>query len=171
MFFVMKTWLQTILLSFCILFACACGQSEAYFAVQPEDSEPVGPGGGKADDPFRTFEMSDTSLTFEGEGYESTIILDTTNQIDDSFGKGATSCRHNTKLGGLTIDWDGEASVVWARERSGELKGTWRKAQLEVDDNGSYKVRVDSNLEATAFDVYFENPEALDFVLIQPVEP
>lgn len=170
---VMKTRLLThlTLVLFCLGALQACGSSEAYYAVQDEPGDTLPPDG-KADSPVdEQFSMSGTSLNFEGEGYDGTIVLNSSAEISDSFGKGATACRHTVMLGGLTIDWEGSKTTVWARERSGAIEGKWQRAELEVEDGGSYKVRVVGTLGASSFDVYFEEPEALDFVLIQPVEP
>ena len=175
-----RTMIVLSLLAFIGFFSTACGQSEAYYAVQgDEDNTTLMPDGqidGKADTVVpegetANFDLSGEMLRFDTNDYDGVIVLENASDIEQKFGQGATWVRHTNQLAGLIITWDGAQSDVWVRPRSASVKGKWAKATVEVQEAGTHRVSFRNDLQSESYDVFFTNPEAMSFLLIETIAP
>lgn len=174
------TMIVLSLLAFIGFFSTACGQSEAYYAVQGENDNttlmPKSQVDGKADtvvpdSEAADFDLSGEMLRFDTNDYDSVIVLKSTSDIKQKFGQGATWVRHTNQLAGLIITWDGAPSDVWVRPRSASVKGKWAKATTEVQSASTHRVSFRSDLQSNSYDVFFTNPESISFLLIETIAP
>jgi len=159
--------LMTALTTSALLCVAGCGESTAYYAIvdgvlempgettDHDMTEQLGPG----DVP-----VSDEVLRFDVEG---SIVVDSSAEVARLFSGVAVPCeRLGSTMDGMVIDWEGRATEMWLRAPG----GAWVELLVDVAEEPIFRGRADIPAQ-TAIELYIEDPSAVDFLLVQALDP
>ena len=157
-----------------------CGESMAYYAFQDaafegQPAEGKGDGVTPSPAPFNpaSIAMSGNTLSFEGDAAESLIVLDSAAAVRTTFEDGALLITSPRGLDGLVITWDGQPTDIYVRyhQRAGALGAdSWSRLRPDTSEADlTHTIQSRTLTGATQLDLYIERPEAVSFLIIEPL--
>jgi hypothetical protein len=175
-----RTWMKLVAVVWMVIGLVACGDSEAFYSVLDDnDQASQGPTGGKGDvpnrpstrAPARDISLASRGLEFEGEGFDALIVIDNGDEVVRTFSSGAVICTHSMLMGGVVMTWEGDPGEVFVRRRSGFMVGDWEPLMIELSEGNTFRGRRLLDEKSSQVDIYVANPDVIQFMIIEPLEP